>query len=151
MNGLTLCITLSLSFLPASTQCLVELHDAEHFTQPDLRKSELSLEEIPVGIQRIQQRVYAPAVSDVGKPLPVRQRGHQQLLLHAAFPDPLMSDERIGDICECRLNRLLVLDQRALALCLCQFHVRLETTSSEDRLRDLRSKSPHPAWCAEQA
>jgi hypothetical protein len=41
------------SLLPASTQSFIEIHNAEHFTQSDLRESKLRLEEIAVGIQRV--------------------------------------------------------------------------------------------------
>ena len=76
----------------------------------------------------------------VSQPCPVLQRGDQKLLLHAALPDPLMGDERVRDFGERRLNRLLVLDQRALPLGFRQPDVRLEPSGRKDRLRHLGTK-----------
>src|SRR5439155_4128190 len=84
--------------LPAATQSLVELDDAQQFVEPDLRQIQLSLKLIAVGVEGIQQRIHTAAIAHVGESRPVAQGAHQQLLLLTAFPHPLVSDERVGDL-----------------------------------------------------
>ena len=96
--------------LPAAAERLVELHDAEQFAVADLRQRKFGLEQVAVGIQRIELRIHAAAIAHVGEARAILQRGHQPLLLHAALARPLVRDQRVRDFGECGLNGLLVLN-----------------------------------------
>jgi len=86
------------ALLPAASKRLVELDDTIELAQPDSRKIQLGLEQIPIGVQRIEERVHAAAIAHVGKVLSILQSGYQQLLLYAALANSLMRDERIRDL-----------------------------------------------------
>src|ERR1700694_424788 len=61
---------LALPSLPSAAQSFVKLNHAQQLIQPDLRKSELGLEQIAVGIERVQLSVNAALVPDISKPRP---------------------------------------------------------------------------------
>src|SRR5579872_900493 len=61
-----------------------------------------------------------------------------------------MRDQRVGYFGEGRLNRFLVLDQRAFPLGFGQLHVGLEAAGGKDRLRDLRNEAPGAVRAGEQ-
>src|SRR6266851_10429051 len=69
------------SWLPAPAQGLIELDQREQFIPFGLRQAQLSVEQVTVGIQRIEQRIDAAPVAHVGELRAVLQRGHQQGLL----------------------------------------------------------------------
>ncbi len=102
--------------LPAAAESFVELHDAQQFAQTDLRQRQFRLEQIAVGIERVQLRVHAAAIAHIGEARAILQRGDQRLLLDAALARPLMRDQRVRNFGERGLNRLLILNQRAIAL-----------------------------------
>ena len=73
------------------------------------------------------------------------------LLLQAALARSLVRDQRIGNFGERGLNRLLVLDQRAVPLGFREFDVGLQASRGEDRLGDLRNETPGAVRSGEQA
>jgi hypothetical protein len=115
-----------------------------------LRQIQLGLEQIPIRVERVELRVDSAAIAHIGEPQTVLQDDYQLLLLNAALAHPLMGDQRVGYFGERRLNCLLVLDQRLVALRLGEPDVALQPPRREDRLRDLRNQAPGAAWTAEQ-
>ena len=53
--------------LPASAECFVKLHDGQKFLQANASQVELRLEKVAVGIQRIELRIDASAITHVRK------------------------------------------------------------------------------------
>ena len=102
--------------LPTSAERLVELHDRQLLLQPNPGQVEFRLEQVAIGIQCIELRVDASAITKVCQPQPVFQSGHQRCLLFAALPHALVRDQRVGHLGERGLNGLLVSNQRAFAL-----------------------------------
>src|SRR5258708_3164608 len=62
-----------------------------------------------------------------------------------------MSDQRVRNVGERRLNGLLILDESALPPRFGKLHVGLQTARGEDRLRNLRHKAPGTVRPVEQA
>src|SRR5262245_58949703 len=53
--------------LPAPAQSLVELDQCEQFITSSLRQAQLCVEQVPVGIQCIEQRIDTASVAHVGE------------------------------------------------------------------------------------
>src|SRR5260370_19548180 len=102
--------------------------------ETNLRKIELCLDQVAIGVERIELGVDPALVTHVRKPRPILERCNQRLLLETAFTHALMCDQRIRNVGERRLNGLLILDERAFPLRLGELHVRLQTAGSEDWL-----------------
>jgi hypothetical protein len=80
---------------------------------------------------RVELRIHAAAVSQIGQPLAILQSGDQLLLLHAALARSLVRDQCVRNLGKRGLNGLLVLNQRAIALGFREFDVRLEAAGGE--------------------
>src|SRR5260370_33304351 len=98
-----------LGSLPAAAQRLIELDHADQFVQPDLRESELRLEQVAIRVEGIQLSVNAAAITNIGQPRSVLKRSHQRFLLHAALSQSLMRDQRARHFCERTFNPFCVL------------------------------------------
>src|SRR5579871_3047691 len=120
--------------IPASAQRLVQLDNAQQFVQANLRETQLRLEQIAVGVEGVELRIDAALITHIRQPLPILQRGDQRLLFLAALADALVRDQRVRNVCERRLNRFLILDERSFALRLREFYARLQRSRGEDRL-----------------
>ena len=112
-----------ISFLPAAAERFKDLNQREQLVAPGLGQTQFGNKKILIGIQGIEHRVNAAAISEVSQALSILQRRHQQLPLSADLPDFLVSNERIRDITEGRLNCVLVLCQRASLLGFSEFHL----------------------------
>src|SRR5580704_18150645 len=123
---------------PASTERLVKLNHAQQLVETNLRQTELCLEQVPIGVERIELCIDAASITHVSQARPILQRSNQRLLLEAAFSHPLMSDQRVRNVGERRLNALLVLDESAFPLRFGKFHAGFQSARSKNRLRNLR-------------
>src|SRR5580700_427994 len=70
-----------IGLLPAAAQRLIKLNHTKQFLQADLGQVQLALEQVAVGVERVQLRVHAAAISKVGEAEPVLERLHQRHLL----------------------------------------------------------------------
>src|SRR5882762_2502868 len=86
----------------------------------------------------------------MGQARGILQGTDQQFLLSANFPNPAILDQRVGYIPKCRLNSLLILSERVLALCLLEVDIRLQSTGGKDRLCNLRNEGPGSTRTAKQ-
>ena len=77
---------------------------------------QLCLKQIAIRVQRIQLRVHAAAISNVGEPHAVLQRTDQRLLPFAAFANPLVRNQTVRYLGERSLNRPLIFCDRAFPL-----------------------------------
>ena len=59
-------------------------------------------------------------------------------------------DQSVGHFSECVLDRLLVLNQCQLLLGFREFHIRLESTTSKERLSNLGKEGPGATWTSKQ-
>ena len=101
--------------LPSSAQRLVELHDAQEFLQPNLGQVQFRLKQVAIGIEGVELGIHPSAIAQVGQADPIFQGSYEQFLFFAAFADPLMRDQGIGDFLEGGLNGSLVLNQGTFA------------------------------------
>jgi hypothetical protein len=68
INGMTGPTSASgVHLLPSTTKCFVELNHGQQFVESDLGQRQFRLEQIAVGIERVELRVHAAAITDVGK------------------------------------------------------------------------------------
>ena len=109
-----------------------------------MRERQFGSEEISVGVQSVELRVYASLVSNIGEPLAIFEHPHQSFLFEARFARPLMSDQRVGYVGKSSLDRSFISNKRLVALRLGEADVRPETAGGEDRLRELRDEAPRP-------
>ena len=116
-----------------------------------MRERQFGSEEISVGVQGVELRVYASLVSNIGEPLAIFERRHQSFLFEARFARPLMSDQRVGYVGKSSLDRSFISNQGLVALRLGEADVRPETAGGKDRLGDLGNKVPDAAGSAEKA
>src|SRR5579862_7444327 len=96
------------SALPAASERLVELNDAEQFVKPDLAQVQFRLKQIAVRIKRVELRVDTALVSHVRQAFALLQNRNEALLFYPGFVQPLMCNECVGHFGECRLDRFLV-------------------------------------------
>src|SRR5579872_6968580 len=137
--------------LPAAAESLIELHYAQNLAQSDLCERQLRLEEIAVGVECVQLRVHTSAIPHIGKASAILERRDQTFLLKAALAGSLMRDQCVRDFAERSLNGFFILYERANALGLREFYVRLETACSKDGLAYLRNEAPGAVRAAKQA
>src|SRR5579871_853937 len=131
-----------LKSFPAPAEHLVQLHHRQRFVQVNLRERQFRLKEIAVGVKRVQLGVHAALIANVGEPFAVFERFHQRFLMLAALAYALMRDQSVGYFAERRLNRLLIVDQRAFALRLGEFYVLPQAARRENRLRNIGNERP---------
>ncbi len=105
-----------------------------------MRKRQFGSEEISVGVQGVELRVYAPLVSNIGEALAIFERRHKSFLFEARFARPLMRDQRVGYVGKSSLDRSFISNKRLVVLRLGEADVRPETAGGEDRLRELRDE-----------
>ena len=84
------------------------------------------------------------------QPRSVLQGTDQQFLLSANLSYAPVLDQRVGHVAEGRLDSLLILRERELALSLLEVDIRLQLTGGKDRLRNLGNESPGTAWTAKK-
>ena len=94
--------------------------------------------QVAIGIEGVELGIHAAAIAQVGQADAVLQGGHEQFLFFAAFPDPLMRDQGIGDFLERGLNGSLVSNQRAFAFGLGEMDIGFDGASREDWHGNLR-------------
>ena len=116
-----------------------------------MREPQLGLEQIAVGIERIEERVDASLVPHVGQTRPILQRRDEAFPLFPNLPHLLTPDERVGHLAKRGLDRAFVSDERELLLRLGQPDVGAEATCIEDWLRHLGRELPHPVGTGEEA
>src|SRR5260370_1349256 len=71
--------------LPAAAESFIELHNAQELAQTNLRQRQLRLEEIAVGVKRVQLSVHSSAIPNVSQPRAILQGRDKPFLLHAAL------------------------------------------------------------------
>src|SRR5207249_10665970 len=104
--------------LPATAERFVELHDRRELVSCGPREIDLGSEELPLRIEDVQVRadaVFVAKVRDVERAL---SGLHTRLLLSADVAGLGPEDQRVFDLAERLLDRLLVLNQRLLLSCL---------------------------------
>src|SRR5579862_6072544 len=110
------------SALPAASERLVELNDAEQLVQPDLPEVQLGLQQVPVRIKSIELGVHASLISHIGQAFALLQNSNEALLFCPGFVNPLVRNECVGHFGECGLDRFLVSSQRNRSLSFRQPH-----------------------------
>src|SRR5882672_2246913 len=78
----------------------------------------------------------------MGQTRGIPQGTDQQFLLSANFSYSAILDQRVRDVAKRRLNSLLILRERVLALGLFKIDIRLQSTGGKDRLRNLGNEAP---------
>src|SRR5260370_28387938 len=139
------------SALPPAAECLIELDYAQQLVQPDLPEVQLRLEQIAVGVKRIELGIHTADISCIRLPFPIFKSCDQRLLLHSALPHSLVSNQGVRYFGEGSLDGLLILTERTISLGFRQSYVGTETAGREYRLGDLRGKTPRAVWTPEQA
>ncbi len=81
-----------------------------------MRQTQLSDEQILIRAERIEHGIDSALIPQVSQTLSVLQRGDQQFPLRADLLDALELNQRVRDVAKPRLNRPLVLRQRAALL-----------------------------------
>src|SRR5260370_13180547 len=76
----------------------------------------------------------------------ISQGTDQQFLLSANFSYAPILDQSVGHIAKRRLDSLLILRERVLALSLFKVDARLKSTGGKNRLGDLGNENPSTAW-----
>ena len=69
----------------------------------------------------------------MGQARGILQGTDKQFLLSADLSYASVLDQSVGHIAKCRLDSLLILSERELALSLFEVDIRLKSTSSKDR------------------
>src|SRR5215510_1970855 len=110
--------------LPPATKRSVQLDQRQQFVPFGLSESQFRVEQIPVGIQGVQQRIDSTPIPPIGQTRPVLEGGDQQLLFLPNLPDLPVLDERIRHFPESGLNRSFVSDERSLLLSFSQSFIR---------------------------
>ena len=77
---------------PAPAQSLIQLDHAQQLVQPDLPQIQLRLEQIAIGVERIELGIHTPGISCVRQAFPILKSCDQRLLLHSALSHPLVSN-----------------------------------------------------------
>src|SRR5882757_2339250 len=148
---MTVSVLLIAYSLPPSAQSFIQLDHAQQFVQPDLPEVQFRLEQIAIGVKRIELSIHTPGISCIRQPFPIFKNSYQRLLLHSALSHPLVSNQGVRYFRESSLDSPLILNERAVSLGLRQSDVRSEASRREYRLRDLRDKAPRAVRSAEQA
>ena len=137
--------------LPTTAERLVQLDYAQQFVQPNLPEIQFRLEQIAIGVERIELGIHTAGISCIRQAFPIFESRDQRLLRNTAFSHPLVSNQGVRHFCKRGLDRLLILNERAVSLGLRESDVRSQTSGREYRLRDLRHKAPRAVRTAEQA
>ena len=98
--------------LPTAAQRFVELDQRQQLVSSGLRQAQLCVEQISICIEGVEQAVDAALISQISQPRAVLQGRHQQFLLGANFFHLAILHQRVRDVAEGDLNRLLILNQR---------------------------------------
>ena len=89
----------------------------------DLSERNLGLEEVAVGIQRVEQTVNTTFIPQIGETRALLKCLHEQLLLCPHLNVFAISDESIRDFAKCALYCALIADDRRFLLRLIQLHI----------------------------
>src|SRR5882757_10127382 len=135
----------------SSTQGLVQRHEILQAREPHGLQLLLSAIERALRIERAQVAVNAPPVAHVGQPICLLRCRHESLLSRELLIERATGDQRIGDLTEGGLNRLLVLRDRGIASELGRLEVGNVGTARKDRDTDLRGEGPGARTAFEQA
>src|SRR5215213_706489 len=90
--------------LPAAAEGPIKLHYGKPLGKRELRKPELSREEISLRVQYLEVAVEAAFVPQSGELHCLVQRTHQLFLLHALRLCPRIADKGIRHFSERRIN-----------------------------------------------
>ncbi len=107
---------------PATPERSVDLDQREEFAQLRVGEAELRREQPAVAVQHLEVARRAALIPQIGQPPRIARGSGEQLLLLTKVPALPVRDERIRDIAQRLLNRLLVDERGLFALCRGQLH-----------------------------
>lgn len=140
-----------LALLPAAAEGFVELHEALIFGAARLRQSDFCFKERALTVQHFQISGRAASVTHDGEANRLRQVCDGLLLANAHFMEFLISDQPVGHIAECELNRLFVSGQRLLVLSFGHVQIPAQGTAGENGLAYRDAVRPDAGLRAHQA
>jgi hypothetical protein len=76
----------------------------------------LGLEQIAIGIERIELRIHTANVSRIRQLFPIFKGRNERFLLKSAFSHSLVSNQGVGYFGKGSLYRLLILSERTVSL-----------------------------------
>src|SRR5208282_1298457 len=122
------------SLLPTSTKSLIELDQSDEFVASRLRQSQLCRKRVRLVGQHFQVIGSSGLEANLGQSCRVLCRFEQVLLLSCELLILAISNQRVRDIAESALDRLLVGQDHLVALRFSKANVRFESSSLKDRL-----------------
>ncbi len=128
--------------LPASTECLIKLHQALVLVASRLGKSKLGTKQRSLPIEDLEIGGDTSTIAHQGRVDGILQIFNCCLLRDADFMNLLITDQCIGDIAKRQLNGLLICDQFLPMLRLRQFQIPAESAARENWLSDLGAIGP---------
>src|ERR1700677_1593380 len=130
------------TLLPASTQCLVELHQALVLIASGLGESNLCQKQRSLPIEHLEVGGDASPIPHQGRVNRILQILDSYFLRDADLVKFLVTDQGIGNIAERQLDDLLIRNQFLAMLRLSQFQIPAQRSTRENGLRDLGAIGP---------
>src|SRR5712692_8878158 len=135
---------------PAATEGTVELHDCSQFLLAEAGECQLSLEQVPLGVQHLQVTLETAAIAQGREAIGFAERFDQQLLLRSLLGGLTISDEGIRDFTERCLDGFLVIDEGLALERLSEANIGPDAAGIENRQYGAGRKIPVPSWAGEQ-
>ena len=112
----------SSALFPAAAERPVDLNESEEFVELRVGEAELGREQAAVAVQHFEVARGAALVPQIGQPPRIARGSGEQFLLLTKVPALPVGDERVRDVAQRLLNRLLVDERGLFALCRGQLH-----------------------------
>src|SRR6516225_2658058 len=132
------------SLLPPSPQCPIQLDQAAKFVTSCARQRKFGRVERPLTIQDLQVSRSSSLIAKSRNANRLLEVSDRVLLANSNLTELVISNQRVRNVAERSLDRLLICDESLRVLRLGQVQISAKTTSSENGLNNLCAIGPGP-------